>query len=313
MSDIKVGMAFSKEFRGNSPLGHIGVKLPVYLRLLELCQNKGWDVYVLTRKTYKGNGIFEGSWKYSNDKFIKVKEAVKIDLVFDRCAGIKFPPDGDDSTIWVNRKDFKILAWDKWRAFQEIGEDMPETFWIEKEGDLASILPKISTQWVVLKPYNGLKGLGVFIGPKAKAGNFKFGKKYKHYIAQEFVDTSGGIPNITEGLHDLRVAIVNNKAVWSHVRVPIKGSFLANAAAGGILTEIDYSKVPESIKKIVRKVAKKFNKEYDNPSYSIDFGVDEGGVPKIFEINDQIGFPRWEMRNRESFLKALVYNFKRKI
>ena len=34
---------------------------------------------------------------------------------------------------------------------------------------------------------------------------------------------------------------------------------------------------------------------------------------KIFEINDQIGFPRWEMKNRDIFLKALVLNFKSKL
>ncbi|MBI2066377.1 hypothetical protein HYT60_02650, partial [Candidatus Woesebacteria bacterium] len=188
-----------------------------------------------------------------------------------------------------------------------------ETFWVEKEEDLADIIPKIRTQWVTLKPYNGLKGLGVFIGPKEKAVGFKFEKRYRHYIAQEFVDTSGGIPNITPGMHDLRIAIVNAKAVWSHVRVPEKGSFMANAAQGGILTEVDYSEVPESIKKIVGEITERFYVGYDNPAYSIDFGIGDNGVPKIFEINDQIGFPKWEMKQRDVFLKELVKNFKEKV
>ena len=313
MAIFRVGIVFSKEFKGNSPLGHIGVKLPVYIRFLDLCQKKGWGVYVLTRKTYRGSGIFAGSWKFSKGKFEKIKTLVKIDLVYDRSAGDKFPPEDDESVIWVNRRDFKILCWDKWKAYQEIGEYMPETFWVEKEEDLASILPKIRTQWIVLKPYNGLKGLGVFIGPKEKAINFKFKKKYKHYLAQEFADTSRGIPKITNGLHDLRVAIVNKKTVWSHVRVPEKGSFMANAAQGGILTEVDYSKVPESIKKIVGEIAEKFYIAYDNPAYSLDFGIGKDGVPKIFEINDQIGFPKWEMKARDAFLKELVKNFKEKV
>src|SRR4030067_227914 len=181
MEKYRVGMAFSRQFRGSSPLGHIGVKLPVYIRLLTLCEAKGWEVYVLTKKTYKGNGIFEGSWRYLDGKFEKIKTPVKIDLVS-------------------------------------------------------------------LKPFNGLKGLGVFIGPKYKAQEFKFSKKFKHYIAQEFVDTSGGVPKITKGFHDIRVAVTNQKAVWSHVRVPLKGSYLANAAAGGILTEGDYTLLPRRIK-----------------------------------------------------------------
>ena len=309
----KVGICYSRQFEGADPLGHIGVKLPVYIRFLDLCQKNGWDTFVLTRKTYKGKGVFEGCWKFADGKFERVAKPVKIDLVYDRSAGIKFPPEGDNDIIWVNRRDFKILCWDKWKAYQEIGKYMPKTLWVEKEEDLASILPKIHTQWVVLKPYNWLKGLGVFIGPKEGAINFKFKKKYKHYIAQEFVDTSGGIPKITNGLHDLRVAIVNKQAVWSHVRVPEKGSFMANAAQGGILTEVDYSKVPESIKKIVGEIAEKFYIGYDNPAYSLDFGIGKDGIPKIFEINDQIGFPKWEMKARDAFLKGLVKNFKEKI
>ena len=33
----------------------------------------------------------------------------------------------------------------------------------------------------------------------------------------------------------------------------------------------------------------------------------------IFEINDQIGFPLWEMKKRDLFLKELVKNFKKKL
>ena len=313
MVNFKIGVVFSKEFSGNDPLGHIGVKLPVYLRLLELCRKEGWEVYVLTRKTYEGNGIFAGSWKFDKGRFRRTVKPAKIDLVYDRSAGVKFPPANDESVIWVNRLDFKILAWDKWKAYRQIGKYMPKTFWVKKEGDLADILPKIETEWVVLKPYNGLKGFGVFIGPKEKAAGFKFEKRYKYYIAQEFVDTSAGIANITPGMHDLRIAIVNAKAVWSHVRVPQKGSFMANAAQGGTLTEVDYSQVPESIKKIVGEIAERFLIGYDNPAYSLDFGIGKDGIPKIFEINDQIGFPKWEMKQRDVFLKELVYNFARKL
>lgn len=310
---INVGMCFSKEFEGVTPLDHIDVKLPTYLRLLTLWKEAGWDAYVLTRKTYKGDGIFDGVWEFADGKFVRVLKPVKMDLVYDRSAGVAFPPAGDGSVIWVNNRDFKILAWDKWKAYREIGEYMPATFLAESEKDISAILPKIKTDWVVLKPFNGLKGIGVFIGPKSSALNFTFLPKYKKYVAQEFVDTSGGIPGITSGLHDLRVAVVNKKIVWSHVRVPPEDSFKANAAAGGKLTEIDISLIPEKVVKIVEKIAEKFNKQYDNPIYSLDFGIEKGGTPKIFEINDQIGFPKWEMKNRDNFLKSLISNFSDKL
>ena len=306
-------MAFSRELEGTDPLGHIGIKKPVYLRLLELCENEGWGAYVLTRKTYKGDGIFEGAWKFTDGKFEIVKTPVKIDLVYDRSAGVKFPPPGDNSLVWVNNADFKILAWDKWAAFKVIGEHMPQTLSLENESEIPEVLSKIKSDWVVMKPFNGLKGIGIFIGPKEEAQDFKFHQKYKRYIAQEFIDTSKGITGVASGKHDLRVVIINGEVVWCHIRSPIGESFLANAAQGGNLTEVDYKEVPESIKDITGNISKLFYEEYDNPIYSLDFGVGKDGKPVIFEINDQIGFPKWDMKNRDNFLFSLIENFKGKL
>jgi len=313
MAKINVGMAFSRELEGVDPLGHIGVKKPAYLRLLELCEKEGWGAYILTRKTYKGGGIFEGVWKFTDGKFEIVKTPVKIDLVYDRSAGVKFPPQNDTGSVWVNNADFKVLAWDKWAAYKVIGEYMPQTLLLENESEIPEVLKKIKSDWVVLKPFNGLKGIGIFIGPKEEALDFKFHERYKKYIAQEFIDTSDGISGLAPGKHDLRVVIINGKVVWCHVRSPIGESFLANAAQGGNLVEVDYEKVPTNIKDIVEKISKSFYEKYDNPIYSLDFGVGKDGRPVIFEINDQIGFPKWEMKNRDNFLFSLIENFKSKL
>jgi glutathione synthase/RimK-type ligase-like ATP-grasp enzyme len=313
MGQKNVGMMFSRDFSGNAPLGHIISKFPVYQRLLEFCQAEGWKVYVLTRKTYIGDGIFKGVWRFENRKFSRILTPVKIDLVYDRSGGVKFPPADDNSLIWVNRRDFKVLAWDKWATYQVIGEYMPQTFIVEDRNKLSEILSQIKSNWVVLKPFNGLKGIGIFIGLKKEALKFKFDGKYNRYIAQEFVDTGRGIAGITPGMHDLRIVVVNGKPVWCHVRVPAEGSLLANAAQGGTLTEVDYDKVPESIKNVVGKVSKVFSSKYDNPIYSLDFGIGKGDTPYIFEINDQMGFPKWEMKNRDIFLNGLVANFKEKL
>jgi glutathione synthase/RimK-type ligase-like ATP-grasp enzyme len=184
---------------------------------------------------------------------------------------------------------------------------------IEERKDLPEILSRINGDWVVLKPFNGLKGIGIFIGPKSDALNFKFDEKYNRYIAQEYVDTAGGIPNLTPKRHDLRIVVINGKPIWCHIRVPAEGSHLANAAQGGTLTEIDYQAVPQSTKKIVEKVSKLFSEKYDNPLYSLDFGIGKNGKPYIFEINDQMGFPKWEMKRRDVFLNELILNFKSKL
>ena len=307
-----VGICFSNELAGNNPLSHIHIKRPVYLRLLDIIQDSGFNCLVLTRKTYEGNSIFNGGWVFDKGKFKIIKERVKIDLVYDRVGGITFPPQNDRMLV-VNRRDFKILSWDKWKTYQKIGEYMPKTFWVGDLSNLSKAVNKVETNNMVVKPYNSLKGNDIYIGLKENLKNFNPEKTGRKYILQEFVDTSNGIPNLTPGNHDLRVVVINNKVVWSHIRIPASGKLLANTAQGGQLIEIDYDKAPEGVKKIVKEISNMFYKKYDNPVFSIDFGINEKGTPKIFEINDQIGFPRWEMKNRDVFLKALVENFKSKI
>lgn len=309
----KIGICFSREFAGQDPLGHIGRKLPVYLRFLEFCQKEGWKTYILTRRTYRGDGLFAGAWLFAKGKFKLISKTVKIDLLYDRTAGVKFPSKEETKMRVVDNRDFKLLCWDKWLAFQELGHLMPQTFWVGEKDNLASVLPKIKTDWVVLKPFNGLRGLGIFIGPKKEALRFQFPKKFKKYIAQEFVDTSNGILGITNGLHDLRIAMLNGKPVWSRFIVPPQGSFSAHTAGGGVLKEVDYKLVPDLVKKIVLEIAPKFYRKYDNPFFSLDFGFDKNGKPWLFEINDQIGFPFWEMKKRDFFLKELVKNFAQKL
>jgi glutathione synthase/RimK-type ligase-like ATP-grasp enzyme len=305
----RFGMCFSRDFEGITPLSHIGKKLPVYLRLLELCKAEGWEVYALTRKTYKGDSSFDGAWLFKNGKFERIEKLIKIDLVFDWVGSLLFPPKNKEGLRVVNTRQFKELACNKWEAYQMLSDYMPKTYWVGDLKNVGKLVGQITTDNIVLKPYDGLRGKGVFIGPKEELENFKPEKPGKKYILQEFIDTSRGIPNITVGKHDLRIVVVNGQAVWCHVRIPAVGSLLANAAQGGNLTEVSYDLVPESVKKIVNIVSGNFYREYDNPIFSIDFGINEKGEPKIFEINDQIGFPRWEMKNRDVFLKALVQNF----
>lgn len=309
----KLGLCLSRDLRVKNPLSYMGSKLPTYLRLLDLMKSEGWDVYVLTRKTYLGNGMFEGAWRYDNGKLSVVREKMFINLIYDRTGGVIFPPDNDELVV-VNPRNFKIFCWDKWAAYQELREYMPKTVLVENEQQIPALLKQIKTETVVLKPYNGLKGIGVFIGSHEDALKYKFPEKYQTYIMQEFVDTSEGLPGIAPGMHDLRVALVGGVVKWCHVRIPPEGKFTANAAQGGSLSEISYDKVPESVKDVVNKISSKFTEMFGKSIiYSIDFGLDKGGVPKVFEINDQIGFPKWEMKNRDKFLRGLVSVFQQRL
>ena len=309
---VKFGICFSKEFKGNKPLSHVGKKLPTYIKFLKLCQRQNWEVYVLTRREYKGKGIFAKSWLFKNDKFEQFIKPVKIDIIYDKTGGMNFPLEKDRSVIFVDQRNFKKLCWDKYLAYKKFKKYMPETYLINDKKGLKSKLSKIKTSKVVLKPTNGLGGKGIFIGSKKEALKFNFHKKYKKYIAQEFLDTSCGIPGLVKGMHDIRVVVLNKKIVWSHVRTPRKGEFLSSVAQGGDIAEIKISEIPLSIQSITKQISKSIYKNYDNPVFSLDFGMTSAG-PKIFEINDQIGFPTWEMQIRDDFLEELIKNFASKL
>jgi len=307
-----IGIVFSSELKKINLEKQMGKKYPVYLRFFDFLRGGGWNVFILTRKTYLGRRVFNGGYLYKGrGKFNPFLKQIKTDAIYDRSGGIKFPPAGEPDLPVVNIRTFKIFCWDKWQAYLRLKKYMPRTFWVGKEGNLPNVLPKIKTKIVVLKPYNGLKGLGVFIGDKKEALKFHFLEKYPLYIAQHFVDTSNGIPELVKGLHDLRVVIVNKKIVWSHIRTPPAGSFKANVAGGGEIKEIDCKKIPLAVRNISLKIAEDFYGEFNNPVFSVDFGL-ENSKPFIFELNDQIGFPLWEMKARDYFLKELVERLIRK-
>src|SRR4030042_1278978 len=65
----------------------------------------------------------------SNKNVEFVDKKIKVDIAYDRAAGLDFPKTLDNLSV-VDSKEFKILAWDKWLAYKEVGEFMPKTYLI---------------------------------------------------------------------------------------------------------------------------------------------------------------------------------------
>lgn len=310
---FKLGLVFSKPADMADPFEPLGEKRPVYEDFMERCEKAGLEPFVVTTKTYEGSGLFKGYWKVTGRRKIEFhNQTVKVDVAYDRSGGLKFPPEDDNLRV-VDNREFKILCWNKWKAYQAIGQYMPRTWWVGERKNLEKVLGESKLSFVVLKPYDGLKGMGVFIGTSKDALDFKFLDTKPNYILQEFVETSGGIAGLTPGRHDLRVVIINGKIVWSHIRTPLRGTYKANVARGGHLREITIKDIPGTVRKSALEIAKDFTERYDKPVFSLDFGIGQDGSPKVFEVNDQIGFPREFMQSKDVFLDELVKNLKSKI
>lgn len=302
-----IGIIFSKPKDFVDPMSPMGAKRPVYEELVSRCKENGMNCVVVSTKAYKGQGLFDWYWEISPNKSLLVDKQIKLDLGYDRSGGLRFPLENDNFKV-IDNLEFKKFAWNKWEAYKLLGEYMPQTVLFDDEKSI----DKIKTEWVVLKPSDGLKGMGIYIGPKAKADSFEK-LPNRIYLAQEFVDTRDGVKEIASSIHDIRVVIINGKAVWSHVRIPPIGEFKSNVAGGGELREIRLESIPDSINKVVHKVSKVLYNRFDNPIYSIDFGIDKNQKPYVFEINDQIGFPKPFMINKDNFINEMIINFKSKL
>ena len=107
---------------------------------------------------------------------------------------------------------------------------------------------------------------------------------------QEFMDSSLGIPGVVEGMHDLRVTVVNGEPINSFVRTPKSGSYLANTAQGGKGMSIDLEQVPDEVINMVYEIRDTFEK-YRPSVFAADFINSPKGF-RLVELNSRPGMQR---------------------
>jgi len=233
---------------------------------------------VRSQATYMGEGIFSKSWKYKNNELIENGQ-VKVDVVYDKGNFIT-----DKKVPVLNNEKVNKVCTDKWLTYQSFLKYCPTTLLASNEKEFLLALNKIASSPKVIKPIDGEEGKNVFIGD-----NKYLISRPKTYpiLVQEFIDSSGGIPGIVEGIHDFRIAIMNGEIVYSFIRTPPTDSFLANVAQGGKQINVDVEKIPSSALALSADVDAKMSK-YGDRFYGIDMALSSTGW-KIIELNSQLG------------------------
>lgn len=311
MGQKNIVVYFRKKQGGKDPFADWGKKRGIYHLLFRKGFERGWNMYFCTGpENYLGDRGFSDPYLYDGDSFV-FQEGITIraDAVYDRSGGLHFPPEDISSRV-LNARSFKLLCADKNQTYDLLREFMPKNFSIKNRDELERALENFSaTDLAVLKPANDFGGKGILIEHPdvLKTARIEPGASY---ALQEFVDTSEGIPGIVSGHHDLRIVIVEGKAVLSHVRTPKPGSLLANVAQGGSIREVPLGNIPRTVLDTVRRIQNIIDQRFSLPLYSIDFGV-SGDTPYVFELNDQIGFPSEEMRGAETFIDRLLLSLER--
>ena len=241
--------------------------------------------------------VFENKWK--------IAENEKIDLIFDRdkttAENIESKKEISKKIKIVNAPEFNLLCWDKFESYKKFPNLMPKTFLVKDIDELKQVLSQIKTEKIVLKPRYGIMGKDIEFLNKDQIKEVK-----ENIIVQEFIDSSGGIEELgMEGVHDLRVVIINGEINHSYIRVAKEGSLFANCARGGKKMFID--KIPSRVIELVKEIDSRLEKYYPRV-YSIDFVYGKNGKIRVAELESIPGFAYYDEAEeiRQKFIEKMI-------
>ena len=274
---------------------------PKYFRSYQdLCAKlakNNFDIYIVKGKKHRflGKMIFQSASKFQKDKLISVNKPIKADLILLR-TGVWLQDEKPKNVL--NKFELIKICHNKLKTYQLLKKYMPKTYAINKANFL-SVMDKITTGKVVIKPIDGNSGTDVYAVDKTKiTSKIMQVINTRDCIVQEFVDTKKGITDIVKGYHDLRIINFSGKLCLSYLRIPGK-SLISNLDRLGKERIISINKIPKIAKDLCRTIDKKFVK-FGARIYSIDMGF-ENGIPKIFELNSTPGMPFYEYNQHNKY------------
>ena len=237
--------------------------------------------------------VFEKSWAYRDKKWQKIEKPIKPDLIFDKIAGKKdyelfdWKMTVGKKTKIFNHPLFRALCDNKLNQYILFKEFMPSSFLINNHLELNDVLKKIKSLRVVIKPFYGSGGFGIFIGTKNDALKQKIEFPV---LVQEFIKSEKGIPGFSQKkmIADLRLVFINHKLIYALSRIAKKGSLFTNFHQGATAILVPKNKIPKSVNKIVQKIIDKLSLFKKN-NYSLDFIFKNNGGPVLIEMNTTPG------------------------
>lgn len=263
-----------------------------YEYFYNLCKKSGIQMYRASyqwydyqKQLFKHAWIFEakgGRWKrVSNLKpdLIYDKTKARMEVYYKKeLIGRHYP--------FINDLHFTQLIDDKFLTGLIFSPWSKKNYLVDTLADLQKFLPKIETSKFVLKPLTESGGKGIHIlDKKDSLKKIIFDRRY---IVQEFIDSSRGVPGVSQSMHDLRLVFVNDKLIYSYIREPQKGSYLANLAQGGSLKIVPEKHLPKSLAPVI-KYANQIFASFAPRVYSIDFMFDKNKRPWVVELNSMPG------------------------
>jgi glutathione synthase/RimK-type ligase-like ATP-grasp enzyme len=239
-------------------------------------------------------GVFEKSWAYRNKKWLKLTDPIKPDLIFDKLAGkydyslFDFKMRLSQDVKIFNHPLFRTMLDNKLSQAMFLGEFMPKSLLATNRRELDSVIKKITSSKVVIKPLYGSGGFGILIEEK---NELSYDKISFPVLVQEFVKSENGIPGFSKNkeVADLRMIFINHKLIYSLSRIAKDGSLFTNFHQGATAILVPEEKIPSSAKNMAEKIIQKLS-IYPEANYSLDFIFTNSGEPILVEMNTTPGF-----------------------
>jgi len=253
-----------------------------YRLFSEYAAKKGLRV-VLGSPTDYADGMFTEAWDLIARE--KVRN-VPIDAAWDRAFAQKndffihhqaLLADVAERMPLANHPSIAAVTEDKYETYRTFSSFVPQTF-------LASELEKARAAFggrVVVKPRGGSHGDDVKIRDISEIEELP-----SDFIIQPLIDSRDGIPDVIEGVHDLRITVLNGTINDSYVRFPTRG-LVSNVSLGGHVKYVEPARIPDAARKIAGEVDAHFAR-FVPRFYSIDFML-ERGRPWLLELNKAPG------------------------
>lgn len=286
----------------------------------QICHKENIQLYRASLEWYDyKNKIFKQAWTF-NISLARWERAydIKPDLIYDKTKAsmesyYKKELIAKDYSF-INNLSFTKILDDKLITSLIFSKWSKKSWLVNNEQKLRRILPKIKSYNLVIKPISESGGKNVqFLN---KDNVLREAVLDRDCLVQEFIDSSSGVPGIktSNSMHDLRLVFVNEKLIYSYIREPEDGSFLANLAQGGSLHIVPKEKLPASLKPIIRRANSIFE-TFTDKIYCIDFMFDENERPWIVELNSMPGlyFTYQEKPCMEGLYKEIIEVFKKKL
>lgn len=238
-----------------------------------------------TQDNYLGNMKFRSGWEFKGEDMVEIPEEITADLIYMRSRAEALVTGPQDKVLSDPILDDicrdKMASYDLFTDFMKTSVLIDEHTWQEEVG-------KLQTDTIVLKPTHGESGEGIMFVEKDKF-HVDLLPAGESYLAQEFLDASGGVPNVMTGRHDMRLVVAMGEPVVSYIRVAKEGSLLSNTAQGATVMPIDLEQVPQECLEMATTVDARLA-QFPYRMYSIDF-MFEDGKPYITELNSRPGLP----------------------